>query len=333
MATLHSTIVLRKAPVWEQGCDSAAMSGHIPEELIELLAAGRGPVVTRADLFDAGYSPKRITRAVRAGALIRLRRDRYAVPGNVQALERAVRVGGRLTCVSLLATTSAFVRFRPVHTHVHIAETMSRLRTPTSAKKRLGRKEHGRHGVRLHWGALIGEPVGLHAVSLADAVRAYVRCQSPLDVVATLDSILHQGILTVAEIDEAFAGLPARFRALRSRIDGLPESGTESLVREMLRGLGVPHELQVYLPGVGRVDFVIAGRLIVECDSKEFHSSEEQQLIDRRRDAAAARLGYPTLRLLANDIVREPEQTEYAIVGLLRSCGVQVPGEGVTCHP
>ncbi|MCY1159280.1 MAG: hypothetical protein MOP51_2305, partial [Citricoccus sp.] len=45
----------------------------------------------------------------------------------------------------------------------------------------------------------------------------------------------------------------------------------ESLMRLILCDLGVEFSLKVKIVGVGRVDFVVDGFLIIECDSKAFH--------------------------------------------------------------
>lgn len=68
--------------------------------------------------------------------------------------------------------------------------------------------------------------------------------------------------------------------------------------------------------GVGRVDFVVDGWLIVECDSFAHHSDWEAQRRDRRRDQAAAALGYATYRPIAEDIMWHPELVRAALVGL-----------------
>lgn len=75
-------------------------------------------------------------------------------------------------------------------------------------------------------------------------------------------------------------------------------------------------EVQVVICGVGRVDLLLDGWLIVECDSKEFHQSWEQQRKDRERDREAAARGYITLRLLAEDCLYHPEKVLDAVRGL-----------------
>lgn len=82
-------------------------------------------------------------------------------------------------------------------------------------------------------------------------------------------------------------------------------------MRLLLRGLGAEVQVQVRIEGVGRVDLVVDGWLIVECDSRAFHEGWEAQKRDRARDIAAAALGYTTVRPLAEDILyRMPSVVE-----------------------
>ncbi|HWS50320.1 MAG TPA: DUF559 domain-containing protein, partial [Microbacterium sp.] len=64
-------------------------------------------------------------------------------------------------------------------------------------------------------------------------------------------------------------------------------------------------------------DFVVNGWLIIECDSRAYHEGWEKQQRDRRRDVAAAALGYATLRPLADDIMFRPHLVRDAVRGLL----------------
>lgn len=49
------------------------------------------------------------------------------------------------------------------------------------------------------------------------------------------------------------------------------------------------------IPGVGVVDFVIGGRVILEADGKENHAGDKRHK-DLMRDAAASAAGYESLR-------------------------------------
>lgn len=261
-------------------------------------------VVTRAELLQFGYTPWRLRRAVAAGHITRLRRDRYVgVPD--AAFDEAVRAGGRATCITLLAVLGVFVRSIDA-LHIHVGAHAARL----SAARHV-------RATRVHWGRLVEDVPSRHAVSVFDAVRCAIRCQSPRDAIATIDSVIHLGLMTVHELPRLFETLPVRYGALLPLIDGRAESGIESLVRLMLRQLGADVEVQVQIATVGRVDLVVDGWLIVECDSKEFHEGWDKQRSDRRRDFAALRRGYVTIRLLAEDVLYDADAVRAALAEVL----------------
>lgn len=272
-------------------------------------------VVSRAELLEAGFTPKGITRAVRCGILTRLRRDHYARTPS-PAADIAVRIGGRLTCVSALATAGVFT-IDDARVHVHVGREMSRVRGPGRRRERWSKDEHGAIA-RVHWGDITVPPTR-ETVGLDDAIRTLVRCRPPREVIAALDSVLYLGMMSEAEMRDLFGALPPKYGVLLRLVDGRAESGTESFVRLMLRQLGIPFEVQVELSGVGRVDFVIAGKLIIECDSKAHHSDWNQRRRDIRRDQEAARLGYATVRLLAEDILFQPDAVHALLAGIARS--------------
>ncbi len=272
-------------------------------------------VVTTAELRAGGWTPHRISTAVAAGALIRTRRGIYVTPATPDVIVRAARVGGRLTCLSLLALMKVFVLHHD-KIHIHMARNASRMRSPHSRKVRLeSRRERG---VRLHWLPLVdGPPADSTCVSIVDALVHAAICQAPRAAVATLDSAMHLGLLTEAGLAQVFRALPDKYRFLQALVDGRAESGPETFVRLMLRGLGCEFELQVEFDGIGRVDLLVDGWLVMECDSREFHNSWQQQVADRNRDLALAARGYVTLRLTAAQIMYRPDEVLAAIKGLL----------------
>ena len=121
-----------------------------------------------------------------------------------------------------------------------------------------------------HWRDTAADRAAL-SVDLVSALAQACRCQQPRDAVATLDSAWHAGLIGEAEIAEIFRRLPCRYQALRDLIDPRCESGAETLMRLLFRALGCRVDVQVVLAGVGRVDLIIDGWLIVECDSKAYH--------------------------------------------------------------
>ncbi|MBN9173693.1 MAG: hypothetical protein J0I44_11735 [Microbacterium sp.] len=198
--------------------------------------------------------------------------------------------------------------------HVHVDPRAARLRGPQQPPRRRASSDP----VRLHWSSH-ESPAGATVVPVIDALRHAFRCQSPRAMVATIDSALNRGLISLSELDELFALLPDRFSAVRSLVDGRAESGPETLVRLIARALGCQVELQVRFEGIGRVDLLVDGWLVVECDSREFHSDWATQRKDHARDLALAARGFPTFRVVAEDILYRPEQVLGALQGLIRS--------------
>lgn len=271
------------------------------------------PVFTRPELILRGHTWRSIAAAVDAGALLRPRAGAYLPAGTPDEVVRAVRIGGRLTCLSLLQQLGIFVHSND-RLHVQVAANASRLRAPDNARRRL-RSRSERNAV-LHWtGHRTGDKSDSCA-TLIDALAHSVRCQQPRNAIATLDSALNGGHIGTAELDAVFTLLPARFRALRPLVDGRAMSGTETLVRLIARALGCRVELQVHFAGVGFVDLLIDGWLVIECDSRAYHGDWASHAKDRKRDAALAALGHPTLRVAAATALWEPESVAAAIRGL-----------------
>lgn len=255
-------------------------------------------VFTRDELRAAGYSSRQITDAVHDGRMLRLRRDRYALPGLRREVAHAARIGGRLTCLSLLQLLGVFV-LKVDAVHVHLERNRSRFR---------GREA----GARIHWSAPSACRLS-HVTLLSEAIRHSVKCQDPRASLATLDSVLQHGLLTLGELEVIFRSLAPRYRVLLTLVDPAAGSGPETFMRVILRTLGLRFEAQVDIDGVGRVDFVVEGWLIIECDSKTFHEGWDKQVEDRNRDIAAARIGYVTVRPLATDLLYRPQEVQAAL--------------------
>lgn len=253
------------------------------------------------DLRAEGMTRGEIDRAVRAGHLLRARRDTYLPAGVSAPVLRAVQHGGRLDCLSLLDERGVFAHDVGC-LHVQFDRDASRLPVRGS-------------DVRGHWRSSVVHPRATHA-PIIEALVQSAACQPPRSLIASLDSAWNRGLIDEADLSEIFDALPRRVRRLRRLVDPSAESGPETLVRLMLRGLGLRWRAQVKIAHVGRVDFVVEGWLIIECDSKAHHASWEAQREDRRRDRAAATAGYVTLRLIAEEILYKSEVVRAAIAGL-----------------
>lgn len=199
---------------------------------------------------------------------------------------RAASVGGRLTCVSALALLGCFEP-PAAGLHVQVPPDASRLGVSVGP---LG----GGGGVVLHWVPLENPP-RTPVVSPSDAVHQLLRCLPRPFAIAVLDSAIHQRVLAPARVIDLVRRAPRRFRLVPDDLDGRSESGIESLVRVALRDAGLSVDVQVVIPGVGRVDLVVDGRVVVEVDGREWHQGEQER--DYWRDLELARRGYVVVRV------------------------------------
>ena len=266
-------------------------------------------------LNAAGANWRALRAAVDSGYLVRARRGHYALPDTDAHVLEAVRLGGRLACVSALANSGIFI-LDSTFAHIHLDPTASRLRAPHNRFQQL--TAQNRDGVELHWGQLLDPAGGSECrIGLADALIQVFRCQKPRFAIASLDNSLYQRLLTAQAVPQIFAALPAEFQSLRTLIDCRSESGQETVLRLVIKGAGFHVEIQVGIGGVGRVDMIVEGRIVVEADSRQFHDGWEAHARDRTRDCDLAMLGYLTLRVLYRDIIHHPERIIAAITGLL----------------
>jgi very-short-patch-repair endonuclease len=229
-------------------------------------------------------------------------------------LVEAVRVGGKLACVSALNRVGIFA-FDASRTHLHLDRTMSRSRSPRDRFVAL--TPFNRFGTQLHWSPLVGDDFSEHAVGVRDALIQSLRCQQPIHALASLDNALHLAAISEDDLAEIFANSPNRVQYLRRLIDPRAESGQETVLRTIIQQTGYSVEPQVEFPTIGRVDFVVGGSLVVEADSRLAHDGWEAHVRDRRRDLALATLGYMSLRPAYQHTMNHPELVRDAIIALL----------------
>jgi very-short-patch-repair endonuclease len=271
-------------------------------------------VVGYQELRSSGLSRRGLRDALFAGTIVRARRDVYLSAAAPEGVVRAQRVGGRLDCLSALEELGVFVLANN-RLHVQVEAYDSRLRSPVTRKKSLAQAKERMHVV-VHWRTLEAAS-DVHTVPIIHALAQSVLCQPPRAAVASIDSALNRGLLTETQLVDVFALLPARMHVLRPLVDGRAEAGSETLARLLLRAFGRRIELQKRIDGVGRVDLVIDGWIVIECDSRAHHEGWSRQEADRERDLALAARGYATLRPTAKLVFNRPEVLLAAVHGLL----------------
>lgn len=100
-------------------------------------------------------------------------------------------------------------------------------------------------------------------------------------------------------------------------LDSRSESGLESICRLLLSRQPTSLRSQVAIRGVGRVDFVLGDRIIVEADGRAWHDGDEPFYTDRSRLLAAARRGYVTIRPTAQQLLYEEEWFDLVVSAMV----------------
>lgn len=268
-----------------------------PETILERL----GGIAHGAQLQGFGIDRPTLSKAARAGRIDRIRPGLFASPHLPDTVRHAASHGGALTCSGALRAHGIWVLADEGQAHVWVG--------------RRGRAyEH--EGCRCHSHYFRG-PVPLGCVNVETALVHLFQCEGDESFFASLESALHLGRLTRPALLRIRAALPAYARWLVDFADASAESGLESLLRLRLHLLGLVLATQVTISGVGRADFVVGGRLIIEVDGRQNHDGQSRRHKDLVRDAAASALGYETLRFDYAQVVHDWPAVQAAILAAL----------------
>lgn len=270
-----------------------------------------GGVATRQQILAAGCTGYDITRAVRLGFLRRVRQARYVTERATLNAIVAARVGGQLAGPSAADSYGLWSGLDP-RLHLSVGANSARLRTAVQPSLLLpGQELEGdliRRRIRLHWiedGAVPETGRECWRVPVAVCLRQVVDWCDTETAVACLDTALTLLPVCRDELIESFRDASSRAQGVVRRSRAGSDSGTESLVRQRLAGIGVRVSQQVWVAGVGRVDMVVVGsRVVVEVDSS-FHDSPEARVEDARRDAELVAQGYVVVRLPYERIISD----------------------------
>lgn len=261
-----------------------------------------GGLARGTHLQELGFSRRALSRLVERGEIQRVRDGVFAVPSLDRDVRTAVAHGGALSCVSVLRALGVWVLADSDVPHVWIG--------------------HDRHAQAHAECACIshyyrGSPP-LGSTGVETALLHLRRCAGDEAFFAAYESAWRQGLLTRAARDRIRSALPRTARWLIDIARSDADSGLESLLRLRLHILGIRLDCQVTIAGVGRVDFVLGGRLILEIDGKENHASPDKRHKDLVRDAVASRIGYETLRFDYAQVVYDWPTVQAAVIGGLQ---------------
>ena len=268
-----------------------------------------GGLAATFELHARGHSRHDIAAAIRSGSILRVRQGWYSHHDVHPSALEAARVGGRLTCLSALDLHGAGLIADP-GLHVSVAGNACRLRMPRDGHARIAAAASS--GVVVHWRTQ--EATGRLLLPPLAAIRDLIACQPPDIVSAVVGVLLHRRPELWPRWREFISTVPVAHQPWLRRIDSSCESGIEGLFWFRMRDQPISLRRQVAIPTVGRIDFLVGTKLVVEVDGAEHHTSPERFEADRRRDARLSSLGYRVLRFSYAQVMFRWPEVELALL-------------------
>jgi len=173
-------------------------------------------------------------------------------------------------------------------------------------------QSNGRNSVRCvsHRLPLTQLPSHGTLAALPDVLLHALLCLPELESLVMVECSYNRGDIDLAFLRRHLSGNRCgKARKVLSKIDRGADSLLETLARVLFKDAGISTETQtqIWIDGIGRVDFLLEGFLIVEIDGLAFHLEARQFKKDRRRDNSAILQGLPVLRFFYDDVVHSPE--------------------------
>ncbi len=243
-----------------------------------------GHVATTAQLRQCGATKQMVAAAIANGSVLRPLRGHYACAHVNPDVLSAVRVGGRIDCVSALVRHGVWSGTTKPGLHLRL-EPHEKLRRAPNA--------------RIHWSVPVRTAFGFE-VSPLDAVLQAITCLAPPDALACVESAMHLKFLTEAELDEVLMRAPERLHSILALLDRGAQSGFETHCRLKLLEAGFTVQTQFMVRGAGHLDMLVNGCVGVETDGRQWHA--DSFLADRTRDLLMEAAGFRVIRLAREHI-------------------------------
>jgi very-short-patch-repair endonuclease len=258
-----------------------------------------GSAARTSTVRQAGFSDRAIRAAVAGGGVVRRRHGVLALQAAHEDIVAALSANGLLTCASGARHNGIWVLHEPRPLHLLC--------------------RHGNaKGFVIHRESVVEAQQIRPVASLTDTLLHSLRCLPDVEAALMVESALRQGRTNLDYLRERLPGnRNGAARKVLSLVDGSADSAIEVLARILFRQAGIRTETQVELSGIGNVDFLLEGRLIVELDGGS-HLQPRQVKKDRRRNNAGTVNGYLVLRYDYSQIVYQRETVLAEVLQVLR---------------
>ncbi len=264
--------------------------------------AARRPSVARLGVDDAA-----LRRAVRSGAVQQPCRGLYALPTAAPDYVALLQRRQLLTCVSAAPFYRLWALQQTGPRHVY---------------HRRGPSTDAESG---HGGLLFEPHPHRPVAALGDVLIHALRCLPFRESLVMVECAVGRGDMTLDFLGQRLPGKRnGQARKVLEWVDRGAESLLETLARTYFRQAGISVQTQVHIDGVGSVDLLLEGRLIVELDGRS-HGDWAQVKKDQRRNNRSVVQGYTVLRYYYADVVHDPAAMVAEVLEVL--AGMQSPGK------
>lgn len=285
------------------------------------LASTQHWVVTRVQLLAIGMGPKMVDSWLRAGRLHRIHRGVYAVGRPDLPLR------GRWLAAVYACGPEALLSHRDAGVLADIRAS-SRWAIDVTAP----RSREGQHGITLHRPRNLhpderDEIDGIPVTSVARTLLDLADVVPTRHLQRTFEEAQRLGKLDGAALTATLARCRNRrgHRQLTELLATIHQprytrSELEALFLDLCREAGLPEPaVNIWLPEAdGEVDFLWRDqRLVVELDSRGFHSDPAAFERDRERDTKLQRAGYRVIRITHHRLTTWPDAVRDDLAALL----------------
>nr|WP_223943524.1 type IV toxin-antitoxin system AbiEi family antitoxin domain-containing protein [Arthrobacter sp. StoSoilB20] len=267
-------------------------------DLPQFLRSRHG-VARTADLKRAGFSERTLASALSSGSITKLQRGVYVTQGADSDVVAAFRANGRLTCVSAARFHGLWTLRKPEALHLSCGNGLPK------------------PGIVDH--ACITHPPHsyLPVAGVADVLMHALRCRPKLESLVMVQSAVSQALLSPDYLRSKLTGpRNGRARAILGLVLPRADSLLEVLAHTHFTAAGLTVKMHVQLPGVGEVDCLINGSLVIELDGGT-HLEGRQVKKDHYRNNASLRGGFLVLRYYYSDVVHHPERMVAEVLEVL----------------
>ncbi|GAB3548709.1 hypothetical protein GCM10027404_13070 [Arthrobacter tumbae] len=258
-----------------------------------------GSVARTQVLRDHGISKRQIANAVTRGEMMRLRTGVLALPEAPDDFKAALINNGLLTCASAAR-----------HYGLWLLNPHSRLHLSCLHGHGQGYTNHRERTVPPH--------EYLPLVGVVDVLVHALHCLPPVEAAVMVECSLRRSDTVRSFLLKRLQGdRNGKARAALDMVTGCADSAIEVVARILFRNAGFHVETQVFIDGVGRVDFLLEGFLVVEVDGAAYHSDRRALRRDLQRNNTTIAGGYLVLRYSYEDIMFNQDAVLEQVRGVL----------------